>query len=81
MKKLKNKILRKELRAFREYYSYYERYLEPRGLYPQFPPTPCLDRHGFQIDCVEGGKAYLFYPDGKKVKVVDIHDSVKKQKQ
>lgn len=72
MKKLKNKIIRKELRTWREYFSYYEQYLYPRGFYPQFPPTPCLDRHGFQIDCIDGDKAYLFYPDGKKVKIVEI---------
>lgn len=76
MKKLKNKIIRKELRTWRENFSYYEQYLEsmgisPLGIYPQFL-TPCLDRHGFQIDCIDGGKAYLLYPDGKKMKIVEI---------
>ena len=71
MKKLKNKIIRKELRAWREYFSYYEQYLEPMGFYPQFPPTPCLSNHGFQVDCIDGDKAYLLYPDGK-MKIVEF---------
>lgn len=72
MKKLKNKIIRKELRAYRN--SFYERLskIMTKGLYTSnFQSTLCLNRHGFEIESIEGDKAYLIYPDGK-TKIVEL---------
>lgn len=71
MKKLKNKIIRKELRACRQYY--YGRLPEimGKGLYTTiFQSALCL-RHGFEIECFEGDKAYIIYSDGKQ-KIIEI---------
>ena len=73
MKKLKKKIIRRELRKFLKYRTYYEFCLMTVGFYPDPPFIPhLLIRHGFEFESIEEPrKAKLLYPDGK-LKVVEF---------
>lgn len=73
MKKLKKKIIKRELRKFLEYRIYYEECLLLIGFCSAPPSIPhLLIRHGFEFESIEEPrKAKLLYPDGK-LKVVEF---------
>lgn len=74
MKKLKKKIIKRELRKFLEYRTYYETCLLLIGFCSAPPFIPhLLIRHRFEFESIEEpNKAKLLYPNGK-LKIVEIY--------